>query len=83
MKRFLTQSELADLCVEVLNKEGLTQMQAASRLGVSQSHVSRACNYDPDVAQLTGLRLRILREIGGLSVSDHPFYQVSKSKVKA
>ena len=65
-------TELATRAADVVKSAGLTQMQTAERLGVAQSVVSRALR---GVDSLDELRLRILREIGGLDVKG-PLYEV-------
>lgn len=65
----LTLPELADLAREIRRKEGLTQVQAASRLSgkreVDQSHVSRAERGQEKYASLA---VRMVKELGGFEV---------------
>lgn len=76
--KVVTVPQLGRLAHSVRKEAGLTQAQVAQRLSgerqVAQSHVSRA---EQGSETYVGLAIRIIEEIGGLSVE--PVYRVSKN----
>lgn len=70
VERYLTPQELAQLAREVLRKKGVTQMQAAEIVGVTQPTVAAALKgRSIDTASA------IIKKIGGTSVSG-PYFKV-------
>ena len=67
--------DIVNLAREALDASGLTQREAAERLGVSQPSIAKAVT---GVSSMTGVRLRLIGELSGLSLSG-PFYAVERS----
>lgn len=72
--RYIDRGELMELLAAVVSEKSLTHADIAGTLGVSRPAVSQALN-DPN-SRNDSLRVRILREIGGILVSEEKFWKV-------
>lgn len=75
----LAKTELSEVAREARQAAGLTQTQAAERLGVNQATVSRAENDTS--GSLVKLQCRLIREIGGWEC-DGPRWIVRRPQTK-
>lgn len=72
---FIQQTELTILAREARESAGLTQMEAADRLGIKQANISRAENDSS--GRYLSLQLRMIRELAGWTI-DGPYWKVEK-----